>query len=637
MWCSTSKTLKPDNECSQKSWDLPLIDLSSKHLLDSAKNSPFEEARLKAVSTKESGAWLNALPVAFLGTLLDDESFRISVGLRLGCSICTTHKCRCGSTVNEKGVHGLSCKFSAGRFPRHSTVNDLIRRALTTSDIPAILEPLGISRDDGKRPDGMSLIPWSHGKPSVWDFTCVDTVAASHIDSTSKIAGGAADSAEKMKLKKYSTSRDQYILYPVAIETYGSFGPYATELFNLIERELIHKTDDNRARSFLIQQKLWSNDPSIRVVCLDDLKLRIQRFAPQFRGSSQQDAQEFLCYLLEGLHEDVNMAVDEPNPNPKPVLMEIDKSFSFNVDAMDSWSRFLIMNKSKFVDNFVGQLKSTLRCTFCGYCSETFDPFWELSLPIPQRSGQLSLSHCLDSFTSVEILDGEEKPTCSMCREKRKCLKFPKILVIHLKRFSQSVEFSEKLNTFVDFPLIGLDMSPYAAEDIVPCPNNLYAISNHSGTTYSGHFTAYCRHLYTKIWHEYNDSLVSSIPPNSLVSGDAYILFYQQEAHPKFEQRDVDSVKSYCSVADPDSTLRTVYSADNHDMFNTVVEKHETPVYLAPAAHSDPVDIVHSGPVLNFLSNTHYGYLHQQCCHSSGNRPHSSFPEKSMGYNLEGI
>ncbi|CAG9817810.1 unnamed protein product [Phaedon cochleariae] len=308
--------------------------------------------------------------------------------------------------------------------------------------------------------------------------------------------------------------------------------------------------------------------------------------------TSQQDAQEFLCYLLEGLHEDVNMVVDEPNPNPNPVLMEIDKSFSFNVDAMDSWSRFLIMNKSKFVDNFVGQLKSTLRCTFCGYCSETFDPFWELSLPIPQRSGQLSLSHCLDSFTSVEILDGEENQLA------RYINKFPKILVIHLNRFSQTVEFSEKLNTLVDFPLIGLDMSPYAAEDIVPCPYNLYAISNHSGTTYSGHYTAYCRHLYTKIWHEYNDSLVSSISSNSLVSGDAYILFYQQEAHPKYEQRDVDSVKS---------TLRTVhYSADNHDMFNTVVEKHETPVYLAPAAHSAPVDIVYSVPVLNVCSGRTY-------------------------------
>ncbi|CAG9814230.1 unnamed protein product [Phaedon cochleariae] len=191
------------------------------------------------------------------------------------------------------------------------------------------------------------------------------------------------------------------------------------------ERYIVLSWKYKYARSHMdvIFEKLWSNDPSIRVVCLDDLKLRIQSFAPQFRGSSQQDVQEFFYYLLEGLHGDVNMVVDEPNPNPKPILMEIDKSFSFNVDAMDSWSRFLIMNKSKFVDNFIGQLKSTLRCTFCGNCSETFDPFWELSSPIPQRSGQLSLSHCLDSFTSVEILDGEEKPTCSMCKERRKCLK----------------------------------------------------------------------------------------------------------------------------------------------------------------------------------------------------------------------
>ncbi|CAG9816647.1 unnamed protein product [Phaedon cochleariae] len=147
-------------------------------------------------------------------------------------------------------------------------------------------------------------------------------------------------------------------------------------------------------------------------------------------------------------------------------------------------------------------------------------------------------------------------------------------------------------------------MSTYAAEDIVPCPYNLYAISNHSGTTYSGHYTAYRRHLYTKIWHEYNDSLVSSISSNSLVSGDAYILFYQQEAHPKYQQRDGDSVKSYCSVADPDSILRTVhYSAGNHDMFNTVVEKYETPSgYPAPAAHSAPVENVYSAPVLNVYS-----------------------------------
>lgn len=68
------------------------------------------------------------------------------------------------------------------------------------------------------------------------------------------------------------------------------------------------------------------------------------------------------------------------------------------------------MDNSRIVDIFVGQLKSTLRCTHCHHSSVTFDPFWDLSLPIPQKTGQLRLSQCLDSFTKEETLDGDEKP-----------------------------------------------------------------------------------------------------------------------------------------------------------------------------------------------------------------------------------
>jgi ubiquitin carboxyl-terminal hydrolase 2/21 len=68
------------------------------------------------------------------------------------------------------------------------------------------------------------------------------------------------------------------------------------------------------------------------------------------------------------------------------------------------------MDNSKVVDIFVGQLKSTLRCTSCGHCSVTFDPFWDLSLPIPARTGQVRLQQCFDHFTREEVLDGDEKP-----------------------------------------------------------------------------------------------------------------------------------------------------------------------------------------------------------------------------------
>lgn len=52
------------------------------------------------------------------------------------------------------------------------------------------------------------------------------------------------------------------------------------------------------------------------------------------------------------------------------------------------------------------------RCTVCGHASMTFDPFWDLSLPIPSKSGQLRLQSCFDLFTKEEVLDGDEKPVC---------------------------------------------------------------------------------------------------------------------------------------------------------------------------------------------------------------------------------
>lgn len=156
--------------------------------------------------------------------------------------------------VDEKGVHGLSCRRSAGRTSRHYQVNDILKRALVSADVPAILEPLGTSRDDGKRPDGMSLIPWKYGKPVVWDFTCVDTVAASHLAESSKSAGSAAVSGEKLKQKKYQNLGNNYLFHPVAVETFGVYGPESLLFVHEIGRRLSQATKDNRSTSFLMER-----------------------------------------------------------------------------------------------------------------------------------------------------------------------------------------------------------------------------------------------------------------------------------------------------------------------------------------------------------------------------------------------
>ena len=94
---------------------------------------------------------------------MEGKAIRVAVGLRLGVDLCHPHRCPCGSTVDAKGIHGLSCKLAAGRMPRHQALNDLIRRAFANARVLSTKEQSGMSRTDGKRPDGLTLIPWQGG------------------------------------------------------------------------------------------------------------------------------------------------------------------------------------------------------------------------------------------------------------------------------------------------------------------------------------------------------------------------------------------------------------------------------------------------------------------------------------------
>uniref|UniRef100_A0A069DVA3 Ubiquitin carboxyl-terminal hydrolase n=1 Tax=Panstrongylus megistus TaxID=65343 RepID=A0A069DVA3_9HEMI len=299
----------------------------------------------------------------------------------------------------------------------------------------------------------------------------------------------------------------------------------------LVRKDFITDLRSSESRGALIKSfsevvtELWSGEG--KIINPSAFKSQVQRYAPRFMGYNQQDAQEFLRYLLEGLHDDINRIQIKPKNLP-----EIDDNLSDSMKSSESWKQYLRCDNSRIVDLFVGQLKSTLQCTTCGHSSTTFEVFWDLSLPLPTRIGSLRLSQCLDHFTKEEVLDGDEMPTCSKCKTRRKCTKrfsiqkFPKILVLHLKRFSPSERY-RKLSATVEFPLTNLDMSAYSSTPQA-CSYNLYAVSNHSGTAYSGHYTAYCLHAGTGQWYEFNDSRVTSISPRNVVSSEAYILFYEQ-------------------------------------------------------------------------------------------------------------
>ncbi|XP_069360016.1 uncharacterized protein [Maniola hyperantus] len=252
-WSMHSPSQVPVSLSSQRQWDDIICKTTFDTLLANA-NSKKDRARLLAVSAKESGYWLHALPSANLGTLLDHTTLSVLIGLRLGATINQPHRCHCGDCVDAFGHHGLSCSRSAGRFSRHSTLNDIIRRSLATAHVPAVLEPIGLARSDGKRPDGMTLVPWKMGRSLVWDATCVDTLAASHIQATSSMAGAAAISAEQAKRRKYENLDGSFVFVPFGVETLGPWGPGARALFEEIAKRVIESTGDPRAGSYLGQR-----------------------------------------------------------------------------------------------------------------------------------------------------------------------------------------------------------------------------------------------------------------------------------------------------------------------------------------------------------------------------------------------
>ena len=148
----------------------------------------------------------------------------------------------------------MGCKSAEGRHPRHSQANELIRRALNSAQVPAIREPPGLSRRDLKRPDGLTLLPWTQGRSLVWDFTCADTLAASHIPNTSQEAGKAAIQAEKKKFSHYADlANSGYIIMPVACETMGSWAPAGKKFIQDIGKRIEECTGEKRSTNYLFQ------------------------------------------------------------------------------------------------------------------------------------------------------------------------------------------------------------------------------------------------------------------------------------------------------------------------------------------------------------------------------------------------
>ena len=207
-----------------------------------------------SAQSPHSGDWLHAAPISTIGLRMSDEEIRVAVGLRIGTKLCEPHPCKCGSTIDARGLHALSCKKVPGKHQRHNMINDVLWRSLNRASVPSMKEPSGLSRSDGKRPDGVTVIPWSRGRCLIWDVTVPDTFSQSYVTRTAQKAGGAADQAVARKLDKYLDLSRTHIFVAVAVESSGCWSSESLNFISDLGRRLVSCVGDPMESTFLFQR-----------------------------------------------------------------------------------------------------------------------------------------------------------------------------------------------------------------------------------------------------------------------------------------------------------------------------------------------------------------------------------------------
>jgi ubiquitin C-terminal hydrolase len=247
-----------------------------------------------------------------------------------------------------------------------------------------------------------------------------------------------------------------------------------------------------------------------------------------FTGFSQNDLPEFLIFVVDCFHtalsREVAMTIQGRVQNEKDKMAmacyETIKQM-YSKDYSEIWNLFYGTQISLITSL---ETNSTI--------SMTPEPYFILNLPIPQDNKSPTLLDCFDLYVEAEIMDGENKVLNEKTGNREAVKKyltfwsFPTILVIDIKRFNYN---NRKNQILVDFPLNSLNLSKYVSgygrDSYI---YDLYAVCNHSGNVFGGHYTCFVKNANGK-WYHFNDTNVAEVVHETqIVTPKAYCFFYRK-------------------------------------------------------------------------------------------------------------
>ena len=277
-----------------------------------------------------------------------------------------------------------------------------------------------------------------------------------------------------------------------------------------------------------VMVELWGTTSNDRVD-LNDLMRKVRAITSRFPEKAKHNDHEFMRFLLNELHEEINRASVEGRKSPAD-----------NETLEEACARYLTWEDSRISELFGGMLRSDVCCSVCSNQSTVYIPFMDISLSIPERKRKsnhlpnfssdraVQLAECLNMLTIKDTLDEEERPYCEKCNKlatstkQLSIAKLPRFLIIQLKRFSyypKCTKLSKPVKFDETWKLVDScnEIHTYS----------LYGIVSHSGSILGGYYTAYCN--YNGVWRCFNDTMVRDVCWKYVKHQEAYILFYEEE------------------------------------------------------------------------------------------------------------
>jgi len=247
-----------------------------------------------------------------------------------------------------------------------------------------------------------------------------------------------------------------------------------------------------------------------------------------FTGYQQNDIQEFLLFIIDCFHtalsREVDMQISGTSKNETDLLAITAYKMMQNMYKKDYSDMLKI-----FYGIHVSQIKSPQSSTVLSMSAE---PFSVISLSIPPIQNP-TLFDCFDLYCNSETLTGDEawyNDATGLKETVERNIIFwslPTIMIIDLKR---SKVDNRKIHTLVDIPKQQVDFSRYVkGYNPQAYIYDLYGVCNHSGGGGAGgHYFAYIKNANGK-WYNFNDTMVTEIPENQVISAMSYCLFYRKQ------------------------------------------------------------------------------------------------------------